>query len=184
MLKELWLVSRCRHGDRQAFSQVYEAYVDELLTVAINLLGDAGLAEDVVQDVFVKFARTAATFHLTGSLKGYLATCAANRARDVIRQRQRSQAAPLPDTDMLVSGGQSPVDNAIETEERRRLRLALGELPEEQREAIVLRLHGNLKFREIASVQCVSLKTVQSRYRYGLERLRTLLNNEVFHEMP
>jgi RNA polymerase sigma-70 factor (ECF subfamily) len=60
--------------------------------------------------------------------------------------------------------------------------LAMGKLPEEQREAIVLRVHGGLKFREIAVVQGVSLKTVQSRYRYGLDRLRTLLNGEVVHE--
>ena len=182
MLKELWLVSRCRRGDREAFSQVYEAYVDDLLSVAANLLGDAGLAEDVVQDVFFRFARTAGTFRLTGSLKGYLATCTANRARDVIRCRQRSQAAALPDSDTLDSGGQGPVDNAIEKEQLRQLRLALQKLPEEQCEVIVLRLHGDLKFKEIAAVQRVSLKTVQSRYRYGLDRLRKLLNNEVPHE--
>ena len=65
MLKEKWLVSRCRRGDREAFSQVYEAYVDELLTLAANLLGDVASAEDVVQDVFVSFARTAASFMIT-----------------------------------------------------------------------------------------------------------------------
>ena len=182
MLRELWLASRCRRGDRQAFSQVYETYVDALLTVAVGLLGDVGLAEDVVQDVFVKFAQTAARFQLTGSLKGYLVTCTANRARDVVRRRQRSQAAPLPDADTLESRQPGPVNDAMDREDLRHVGLAIGELPEEQREAIVLRVHGGLKFREIAAVQGVSLKTVQSRYRYGLDRLRTLLNSEVAHE--
>ena len=182
MFRELWLASRCRRGDRQAFSQVYETYGDALLTVAVNLLGDVGLAEDVVQDVFVKFAQTAATFRLTGSMKGYLVTCTANRARDVVRRRQRSQAVRLPDPDTLDSGQRGPVDDAIDREHLWHVRLALGRLPAEQREAIVLRVHGDLKFREIAAIQGVSLKTVQSRYRYGFDRLRTLLNGEVVHE--
>ena len=182
MLRELWLASRCRRGDRQAFSQVYETYVDALLTVAVGLLGDVGLAEDVVQDVFVKFAETAAYFRLTGSLKGYLVTCTANRARDVVRRRQRSQAVPLPDADTLESRQPSPANDAMDREHLRHVGLAMAKLPEEQREAIVLRVHGGLKFREIAAVQGVSLKTVQSRYRYGIDRLRTLLNGEVVHE--
>ena len=179
MFRELWLALRCRRGDRQAFSQVYETYVDALLTVAVNLLGDVGLAEDVVQDVFVKFAQTAANFRLTGSMKGYLVTCTANRARDIVRRRQRSQAAPLPDADTLESGqpGRSTmrwIGSICGTSDWH------GRLPEEQREAIVLRVHGGLKFREIAAVQGVSLKTVQSRYRYGLDRLRTLLKARWF----
>jgi len=53
------------------------------------------------------------------------------------------------------------------------------ELPYEQREAIALRIHGNLGFRQIADLQNVSTKTVQSRYRYGLDKLRSTLNGEV-----
>jgi RNA polymerase sigma-70 factor (ECF subfamily) len=182
MLKDKWLASRCRRGDREAFSIIYEAYVDDLLTLAIHLLGDVATAEDVVQDVFVNFARTARSFHLTGSLKGYLATCTANRARDVIRHRKRSQPARLPDDDALDSGVPGPFASVAEKEQQLQLRLALAKLPREQREAVVLRLHGDLTFKEIAALEGVSLKTVQSRYRYALEKLRTLLKNEVAHE--
>jgi DNA-directed RNA polymerase specialized sigma24 family protein len=56
---------------------------------------------------------------------------------------------------------------------------ALVQIPFEQREVVVLRLHGSIKFREIAKVQCVSVKTIQSRYRYGLDKLRSILNSEV-----
>jgi RNA polymerase sigma-70 factor, ECF subfamily len=58
----------------------------------------------------------------------------------------------------------------------------MADLPCEQQEILILRLHENLKFREIARLQGVSVKTVQSRYRYGLEKLRALLNAEVNHE--
>jgi RNA polymerase sigma-70 factor (ECF subfamily) len=53
------------------------------------------------------------------------------------------------------------------------------ELPYEQREAIVLRLHGDLRFRQIAEIQEVSTKTAQSRYHYGLDKLRSRMNGEV-----
>jgi len=59
---------------------------------------------------------------------------------------------------------------------------AMTELPYEQREAIALRIHGNLRFRQIAELQNVSTKTVQSRYRYGLDKLRSTLNGEVKNE--
>jgi RNA polymerase sigma factor (sigma-70 family) len=182
MLTDKRLAARCRRGDREAFSLVYETYVDDLVALAVSLLGDAGLAEDVVQEVFVHFARTAATFRLTGSLKSYLATCTANRARDVIRRRQCRATAALSDCDPLGDPDKGPLQTAIEREQRLRLQRALDELPYEQREAIVLRLHGGMRFRQIAAAQNVSVKTVQSRYRYGLDRLRTILDGEVSHE--
>lgn len=73
----------------------------------------------------------------------------------------------------------SPVQLVINSEELRKLGSALTELPYEQREAIVLRLHGDLRFRQIAKMQNVSTKTVQSRYRYGLDKLRSTMNGEV-----
>jgi RNA polymerase sigma-70 factor (ECF subfamily) len=67
----------------------------------------------------------------------------------------------------------------INSEQLRKLADAMTELPYEQRETIALRIHGNLRFRRIAELQNVSTKTVQSRYRYGLEKLRSTLNGEV-----
>ncbi len=72
-----------------------------------------------------------------------------------------------------------PLSRAIFDEELRRLADALALLPYEQREVVVLHLKGDLTFREIAAVQGGSINTVQSRYRYGIEKLRSLLNGEV-----
>ena len=68
---------------------------------------------------------------------------------------------------------------AILKEESIRISNALVQVPFEQREVVVLHLHGGMKFREIAKLQAVSTKTIQSRYRYGLEKLKTLLNGQV-----
>jgi RNA polymerase sigma-70 factor (ECF subfamily) len=178
MLEDKLLVYQCRHGNQDAMCRLYEKYKDYLLTLAKGLLGDQTEAEDVVHDVFVSFARLAGQFRLTGSLRGYLATCVSNRARDKIRAKTRRAEAKGPEIPS-VSGSDNPAKRAIEAEELTRLRKALQQIPYEQREAVLLHLQGGLTFREIAKLQRVSVGTLHGRYRYGLNKLRSMLNSEI-----
>ena len=82
MLEDKILVFRFNRGSKDALRRIYEKYKDDSLGLAVALLNDISLAEDVVHDVFVSFAQSAGTFNLTGSLKSYLSACVANRARD------------------------------------------------------------------------------------------------------
>jgi RNA polymerase sigma factor (sigma-70 family) len=182
MLEDRLLLWKFKRGSRDAFLDIYEKYIGDLLTLAANLLGNETVAEDVVQDVFISFVQSVKKFRLTGSLKGYLATCVANRSRDYIRRKKRWQTAIISDAQQVVSDERSPVQLAICSEELRKLSHAMSELPYEQRETIVLRLHGDLRFRQIARLQSISIKTAQSRYRYGLYKLRSILNGEVGNE--
>ncbi len=183
MLEDRYLVWRLKQGSAHALCRIYNRYESDLLTLATNLLGRTGYAEDVLQDVFVKFLESIDTFELTGSLKGYLAKCVANRARDYLRKDRgyRTEGGRQPSDDGCPSRGlaPSPVEAVIVEEQRRRLIAALPELPYEQREAVLLHLQGGLKFREVANVQGVAAKTAESRYRYGIERLRSILNGQV-----
>jgi len=179
MLEDKLLIWRFQGGSRDSFRRIYEKYESFLLTLAANLLGDGSAAEDVVQDVFVSFVQSVEKFRLRGSLKGYLATCVANRARDCIRKRNRQRAVAVNDAEQLISDANEPVQLVINSEELQRLKLAMTQLPYEQREAVVLHLNGDLKFRQIAKLQEVSIKTAQSRYRYGLAKLRSILYSEV-----
>ena len=179
MLEDGLLVWKFKGGSKDALRAIYEKYADDLVTLAANLLDDKVGAEDVVQDVFISFAESVDKFRLTGSLKGFLAKCVANRSRDCIRRRNRGQIAAAGKAERKSSEAKSPVRLVIDSEELKKLRSALTELPYEQREAIVLRLHGDLRFRQIAEMQNVSTKTVQSRYRYGLDKLRSRMNGEV-----
>lgn len=178
MLEDKLLVLRCRRGDKDAMCRVYDKYKDCLLTLAKALLGERAEAEDVVHDVFVAFAGSATQFRLTGTLKGYLATCVSNRARDRIRAGAR-HAEALDSANPFVAGSRSPEQQAAEAEELTRLRQALRQIPYEQREAVLLHIKGGMKLREIAKLQGVSVSTVHGRYRYGLDKLRSLLNSEV-----
>ena len=109
-------------------------------------------------------------------MKGFLVTCVANRARDQLRRGARHvPLAAAADDPRLAAAGAGPAAEAEDREEAARLHEALGELPYEQREAITLHLHGGLTFREIARLWGISINTGQSRYRYGIGRLKDLL---------
>jgi RNA polymerase sigma factor (sigma-70 family) len=173
------LVWRLNRGDATALSRVYEKYREDLLRLAVSLLNNTATAEDIVQDVFVRFAGSARVFRLTGSLKGYLATCVANAARNALKAGRLRQADPVDESSALAADGDGPEDGLMCSEQFHQVSRALEELPAEQREVVTLRLYGDLPFREIAGWQKTSIKTVQSRYHYGLNRLRSLLNGEV-----
>jgi len=178
MVEDKILVWKFNRGSKDALRRIYEKYKDDLLGLAITLLRDKSVAEDIVHDVFVSFAQTTGTYHLSGTLKGYLSTCVANRARD--RNRLRSgRDAGLDVVEAIGSNPDGPMEHAIGSEESGRLKDLLDRLPCEQREVIVLHLHHGIRFREIAGALGISINTVQSRYRYGLDKLSSILNNVV-----
>ena len=178
MIEDELLKWRFKCGSREALSRIYEKYLNNLLTLAMALLNDAGAAEDVVHDVFVSFAKSAENFKLRGNLKSYLATCVINRARDRIRTNQR-QSIRSDKIDLISSEANRPDQSVISSEESQRLNHAIAQLPGLQREVIILRLKGEMKFKEIARLQGVTVSTIQGRYRYGLNKIRSLLNGEV-----
>ena len=173
-------MTRRKQGSRDALRGIYEKYRDGLLILAIALSHDVNIAEDAVHDVFVAFARNFESFKLTGSLKGYLAKCVVNRVRDLMRKKQSgakilSQERACSEAPDLSEPGRLIVCN----EELKLLSSALATLPHEQREVIVLHIHGQMRFRVIAKSLGISVNTVKGRYRYGIRKLRSILNSEI-----
>ena len=178
MIDEKILVWKFNRGSKDALKMLYEKYKDDLLGLAITLLRDRSLAEDVVHDVFVSFAGTTGSFRLSGTLKGYLSTCVANAARDRNRLRYRRDVGLDAAEEMQFDSG-DPVEHIIESEQSERSKQLLGRLPYDQREVVVLHLHQEMRFKEIAEALGISINTVQSRYRYGLEKLRSIISSMV-----
>lgn len=178
MLEDRLLVLRLKQGSVEALERIYSKYKDDLLGLALSFLGDRCDAEDVVQDVFLAFARVSATLELRTNLKGYLLTAVANRTRSVMRSR-RSQirVAEGPTGEPIDPCG--PPSLTVDRELHERIDRAVRDLPPEQGEAIILHLQGGLTFGAIARHQGVSVHTARNRYRYGLQRLRPLLDGEV-----
>lgn len=177
MIEDRLLIWKCKHGSRAAFRRIYEKYEIDLRTLAANLLDDKSAAEDVVQDVFLSLLQIIDKLELRSSLAGYLKTCVANRSRDYVRRSQRKITAF--NTEREMPGVDVPIQLVIKSEELQKLASALKRIPYEQREAIVLRLHGRMRFRTIARLQNVAIKTAHKRYRTGIEGLKLILNSEI-----
>jgi RNA polymerase sigma-70 factor (ECF subfamily) len=178
MLEDRLLILRCKRGSRTAFQRIYEKYESDLRTLAANLLDDKAAAEDIVHDVFVSLLLIVEKFELISSLSGFLKTCVANRARNYAKKKQ-NQVVNINEAEQLISKDNEPIRLVIQSEELQRLGFAMSRLPYEQREAVVLHLHGRMKFRTIAQLQQVSIKTAYSRYQTGLDGLKLILNGEV-----
>ena len=179
MLEDKVLIWKFKCGSSDALCRIYEKYRKDLLRLAAILSNNTSDAEDIVHDVFVSFAQSPEMFKLSGNLKSFLLTCVANRARNKNRANQRRQTAGLDEAESIVSQSKTPEQWIIQSEELKRWSDIMAQLPYEQRETVILHLRAGMKFRQIAQSQGVSVNTVKGRYRYGLDKLRSILNGEV-----
>lgn len=99
------MIRQLNQGSSEALRRLYTQYRVELYTIAVSVLGDASLAEDCLQDVFVNLACKAGTLTIRGHLKGYLATALINRARDHHRRQMRRIGCSLDDLSLAASHG-------------------------------------------------------------------------------
>jgi RNA polymerase sigma-70 factor, ECF subfamily len=160
---------------RGEFEALVEAVQDELVHFAYCRLRRLEDAEDTVQDVLVRAYLERQKHRGVTRVRPYLFRMVANRCTDVLRRRQRAERRRDPSDPAELAGRTGavpPVDRLVEVER------LLSRLPERQAEAIRLRVFGSLPFAAIAEAVGVSLPTIKSRFRYGVDRLRGILNKE------
>ncbi|MFC1760597.1 RNA polymerase sigma factor [Planctomycetota bacterium] len=173
------LVGRFNKGDVYALQEIYDLHKKDMMTLAASLMFDKSVAEDVLHEVFVKLIGLQGRLRIKNMLRGYLLQAVANEARTMNRARARKESADKGKFSCRRADVDSPDGCAERTEQHQRLTAALGELPYEQREVVLLRHYGQVKFKAIAKAQGVSMSTVQARYRYGLSKLRSLLGRDL-----
>jgi RNA polymerase sigma factor (sigma-70 family) len=171
---DLALAATLASGDAAALDRLYAHYRPVAFSIAYSLLADAGAAEDVVQDAFIRAWRNASSFQATrGSFRAWLLTIVRNTAIDQLRARKtavrhQTRLAQFATT----TDGDDVSTSVIAQEEARRLRAALGSLPLAQRHAVELAFFAGLSHGEIAALTGIPLGTVKGRMRLGLRRLR------------
>ena len=176
-MEDKFLVLKCKRGSRDALERIYQKYKADLLILAIALLNEKSAAEDLVHDVFLSFVQSLEKFRLTGSLKGYLLTCVANRARNTNKAKQRQQNVVPNPAVPACSCTNGPSQSIICNEELQQLSNAMAQLPYEQREIVMLHHQAAMTFKTIAKSLGISANTAKSRYRYGLDKLRLILDD-------
>lgn len=174
------LLRRAGRGDQSAFAELYDVLSPLVYGVVLKVVRDPSQAEEVAQEVFVELWRLAARFDGTkGSAKTWAATLAHRRAIDRVRSEQASRVRQDRDANQTIRTERDVVAAEVESSfDQVRVRRALLQLSELQREAVELAYFGGHTYREVAVLLNVAEGTVKSRIRDGMIRLRDELGGE------
>lgn len=164
-------------GDATAFQTLYARHRGGLFRYLQRHLRQQALAEECFQDVWIRLVAARERYRPEAKFSTWLYQIASNRLTDHWRAQGR-QGGPVDDAQERIEREPDPSNPEHELstfERRRRLQLALAELPPDQREAVLLRLDRELPLEEIAQITGVGRETVKSRLRYAMDKLRARL---------
>jgi len=156
------------------FDRLVAATQDELVHFAFYRLGNQADAEDAVQDVYVQAFRDRTKRRRVTEVRPYLFRMVRNRCTDILRARSRKSR----ETAGVAIHGGDPLSTMVAHEQARELARLLDQIPEREAEVIRLRAWSELSFADVAVAVGAALPTVKSRFRYGIEKLRRLLQLE------
>lgn len=164
-------------GDTAAFEQLYGRHRGRLYRYLLRQLRDNSLADEMFQDVWQRVVAARAGWQPAAGFATWLYTIAHHRLADHWRSQRHRPPAPA-DAELRTArlvDPDSPERALSEFERRRRLQLALDDLPMEQREVLLLRLEQELTLDEIGALTGAGRETVKSRLRYAMDKLRARL---------
>jgi RNA polymerase sigma-70 factor (ECF subfamily) len=176
------LMGSVRDGDARAFEVIFDRHSSVAFSLAYRMCGRRTMAEDIVQDAFLSLWRSGARYDRDrGSVRSWVLGAVHNRAVDAFRRDSVRPAVDVGGDD--ASGRLVAAERTDEQVERReeasRVRVALGELPEEQRHVIELAYFGGFTHTQIAELLQLPAGTVKGRMRLGLAKLRIALGGRV-----
>lgn len=179
------LMRRVQRGDREAFAELVERYQQPIYNFILRTVRDETEAEDLVQNTFVQVWKSARRFRVSARFSTWLYTIARNLSLNEIRRRSRHQAAsldaPHPDNQELTlhqvedSSSLVPPEQLARDELFAKVEEAIGDLPENQRTALLLCREEDVSYEEIAEVLGLSLSATKSVIHRAREVLRSRL---------
>jgi RNA polymerase sigma-70 factor (ECF subfamily) len=167
------LMALARAGHRDAFAVLVERHAARVASTCVRLVQDQAMGLELAQETWLAVWSERARYRAEGQFRGWLTTLARNACRNQLRSQQarrrhEQQVEPLlpphDDVERLLAG-----------ERERRLQRALGRLPEDMREVLVLRFTDELRYEQIERMLGVSESTLRSRVHHALKRLRRYL---------
>jgi RNA polymerase sigma-70 factor (ECF subfamily) len=179
------LMQRLAYRDLVAFRALYDRYGNLVYSAALRVVRDAQIAEDMVQEIFLRIWRKPESYVAQrGRFVTWLTSVTRNRAVDEVRSRGRrfrhETASPEEqERELPASEQDDPALTAELSDQRRLIIAALTQIPAEQREIIELAYFGGLTQQEIAERLSQPLGTVKTRIRLGMQKLRAALTPEL-----
>ena len=170
------LIRKVHNGNKEALNAIVSRYYDDIYRFCLYLTGQETDSYDITQEVFLRFIKYVDSYEHK-NLKGYLLIIARNICRDYFHHKSGMYCIE----DTAYAGAED--ERLGNLENRLVLWEALQKLPVSQREIIILRIYGEMRFHEIAKTLGVNLSTVKSRFRLGVGSLRKIME-EADSEKP
>jgi RNA polymerase sigma-70 factor (ECF subfamily) len=170
------LMLRYRDGDVAAFETLYRRHNDAIYRYLLRLSGHRDTADDVFQEVWGKIIKARSSYRPTAKFTTFLYRVAHNCFIDHVRRNKRHASNTSLEPELLGSHDESLEMTTERSLARERLARALAELPDEQRDAFLLREEGGLSVDDIASVTGCNRETAKSRLRYAVAKLRAAID--------
>lgn len=182
-LDDVTLLRLVARQQESALSELYDRFSRLVFSMALNTLGERAQAEEVTQEVFLRLWQRAETYNPEqGKVSTWIASLARHRAIDVYRrQKNRPEGSLLPWEAAEISGLSDGVNVESQVEasmRQRRLRAALAQLPESQRQALAYAFFQGYSHSQIAEALHEPLGTVKTRIRLAMEKLRQVLEED------
>ena len=170
------LVAEIKRGSQSAMEVLIRRHYKLVYAITYRKTGDYHTACDLTQEVFIKVAKSVVSYHGNGKFTSWLVTIAYHHCADYYRSAQhRHLQEELPVTPETEDKTANVLHLLERKDERTRVKTALLQLPDYQRDSIVLSYYEGMKIREIAEVMECSESAVKSRLHQGLKKLRSLL---------
>jgi RNA polymerase sigma-70 factor (ECF subfamily) len=170
----IW-VTRARHGDEGAFSQLVEVYQRPVFNLCHRMLGDAAEAEDAAQETFIRAYTRLASYDATRKFSSWMLAIASHYCIDRLRQRRMGLVAwdDLPPSSWLSDTQPKPEEVLLDRETQHQVRELLDDLPPAYRAVVILRYWHELSYEEIAETLDTTVPAIKSR----LFRARQMMVN-------
>jgi RNA polymerase sigma-70 factor (ECF subfamily) len=177
MLSEIALLKKARSGDQSAFRLLVEQNEHVVRSTALGMLGDASSADDVAQEVFLKFYQTMSAFRGEAKLSSYLTRMTINRCLNEIQRQKRQKRwfSWAEDSTVQLAAVEDKAANPQNLDNQNTIQQALLQLEPEFRTVIVLRLIDGYSVKETAQLLDIPMGTVASRLTRGQKKLKTIL---------
>lgn len=172
---DLELVQEVKNGDRKAFSELVVRHQRSLLRLTLRFTREQSLAEDIVQESFLKAYQKLDLFEARASFKSWLYQIAMNTAKNKFRERGLD-LMNIEDTQLGVDPGAE--QGMVKADIQQALRNEIEKLPEKQRIALTLRIFEDMSFKEIAEIMACPYDTAKANYRHALLKLRERLESQ------
>lgn len=180
IIEDFQLIRQIQKGDKEAFDILVRKHYQNIYSYCIRRTGNQVAASDLTQDIFLKLVKSIYDYRFSGKFINFLFTIAVNTCNDYYRRphqfNQNIYGLQIADDKP------TPIENIIRDEQGMIIKKKIDELPDIQKDAIILYYYHGMKAKDIAKITGAKLSTVKSRLKQGKDKLKKIFNEEDYFE--